>query len=79
VSTPTDFLVQVERGHADPEELAALVSVLLARVGARATASGPAGDGTPGGPTGPDRCGTPANWHNPDRGPYFHAPHSWQR
>ena len=34
MSTPADSLVRVEKGHADPEELAAITAILLARAAA---------------------------------------------
>jgi hypothetical protein len=67
VSTPADSLVRVERGHADPEELAALTAILLARAAAGESAAGPAG---------PAR--STARWRRLERTPGFRAPHSWQ-
>jgi hypothetical protein len=66
VSTPADSLVRVERGHADPEELAALTAILLARAAAGETAA----------PAGPVR--STAGWRRLERTPGFRAPHSWQ-
>jgi hypothetical protein len=68
VSTPTDSLVRVEKGHAAPEELAALTALLLAR----AAASGSAGSEA----SGPVR--STAKWRRLERTPGFRAPHSWQ-
>ncbi|MBT2526257.1 acyl-CoA carboxylase subunit epsilon [Streptomyces sp. ISL-99] len=60
-------LLRVERGHAEPEELAALVALLLACAAARRRA----------GPV-PSRSHSPAGWRRPVRIPDFSAPHSWQ-
>lgn len=68
VSTPTDSLVRVEKGHADPEELAALTALLLARA-----AAGGAGEAAH---TAPVR--STAGWRRLERTPGFRAPHSWQ-
>ncbi|MDO0925573.1 acyl-CoA carboxylase epsilon subunit [Streptomyces sp. TG1A-8] len=57
--------IRVEKGHAEPEEVAALTAVLLARAAARPTA--PAhGGGRP-----------KAGWRRLEREPGFRAPHSW--
>jgi hypothetical protein len=66
VSTPADSLVRVEKGHAAPEELAAITAVLLAR----AAAEGDAAPELPGRST--------ARWRRLERTPGFRAPHSWQ-
>ena len=66
MSTPADTVVRVERGHADPEELAALTAILLARAAAGET-------GTPAGP-----ARSTARWRRLERTPGFRAPHSWQ-
>ena len=66
MSTPADSIVRVERGHADPEELAALTAILLARAAA--------GEGTA--PARPAR--STARWRRLERTPGFRAPHSWQ-
>ncbi len=61
----TEFVVRVERGHAEPEELAAVTAVLLARAAAR----------------GREEAGAPrtvAHWRRLERAPGFYAPHSWQ-
>ncbi|MBM9503865.1 acyl-CoA carboxylase epsilon subunit [Actinacidiphila acididurans] len=67
MSTPADSLVRVEKGHAAPEELAALTAILLARAGA-----GDAGHS----------AGLPARsvagWRRLERARGFQAPHSWQ-
>jgi acyl-CoA carboxylase epsilon subunit-like protein len=67
VTTPADSLVRVEKGHADPEEVAALTAILLARA-----AAGPAaGHGrTP--------ARSVAGWRRLERARGFRAPHSWQ-
>ncbi len=68
MSTPADSLVRVEKGHADPEEVAALTALLLAR--AAAGGSGAAdGSGT---------VRSTASWRRLERTPGFRAPHSWQ-
>ncbi|MFD3803756.1 acyl-CoA carboxylase subunit epsilon [Streptomyces sp. NPDC058611] len=62
----TDTLLRVEKGHAAPEELAAITAILMARAAA-----------TP--ETAPAR--TPrsqAGWRRLERTPGFRAPHSWQ-
>ncbi|NJQ02998.1 acyl-CoA carboxylase epsilon subunit [Streptomyces zingiberis] len=64
-----DFL-RVEKGHAGPEELAALTAVLLARATAPERH-----ERRPGGSR-PHR--TAPRWHRPERVPAFRAPHSWQ-
>jgi acyl-CoA carboxylase epsilon subunit-like protein len=67
VSTPADSLVRVERGHADPEELAALTAILLARAAAGEV---DAAEARPARST--------AAWRRLERTPGFRAPHSWQ-
>jgi hypothetical protein len=62
-------LVRVERGHAAPEELAALATVLLARA-----ASGGGHHAAQ-----PRRHRSAARWRRLERTPGFRAPHSWQR
>ena len=59
--------IRVEKGHAGPEEVAAITAILLAR-SAAATAQAP----TP--RRGRDRAG----WRRLERTPGFRAPHSWQ-
>ncbi|MFF7156462.1 acyl-CoA carboxylase epsilon subunit [Streptomyces sp. NPDC008139] len=68
LSTPADSLVRVEKGHAAPEELAALTAILLARAAA--------GD-APEAADSPKRRST-AGWRRLERTPGFRAPHSWQ-
>jgi hypothetical protein len=80
VSTPSDIadtaataaatLVRVEKGHADPEELAAVTAVLLARAAATA------GHHRAAGAVRPSRSA--ARWRRLERRPAFRAPHSWQ-
>ncbi|GGU43664.1 acyl-CoA carboxylase subunit epsilon [Streptomyces lavendofoliae] len=59
-------LLRVEKGQADPEELAAITAVLLARAAARPAAT-PA-----------RRTRSTAGWRRLERRPGFSAPHSWQ-
>ncbi|WP_327288539.1 acyl-CoA carboxylase subunit epsilon [Streptomyces sp. NBC_01198] len=66
MSTPTDSLVRVEKGHAAPEELAAITAILLARAAA-------GGDSAPESP-----IRSTAKWRRLERTPGFRAPHSWQ-
>jgi Acyl-CoA carboxylase epsilon subunit len=70
VSTPADSataLVRVEKGHAEPEELAAITAILLAR--AKAAGAAPAGHR-------PAR--STAGWRRLERQTGFNAPHSWR-
>jgi hypothetical protein len=64
----SENFLRVEKGHAAPEELAALTAVLLARA---AATTGHHHTGTPR----PHR--TTVRWHRQHR-PGFRAPHSWQ-
>jgi hypothetical protein len=66
VSTPADSLVRVEKGHAAPEELAAITAILLARAAA----------GSDSAPEHPVR--STAGWRRLERTPGFRPPHSWQ-
>ncbi|MER7623863.1 MULTISPECIES: acyl-CoA carboxylase epsilon subunit [unclassified Streptomyces] len=67
MTTPaTASLLRVEKGHADPEELAALTAVLLARASAQ-----PAGDTAPYGRS-------TAGWRRLERQSGFRPSHSWQ-
>ncbi|MEU9981188.1 acyl-CoA carboxylase subunit epsilon [Streptomyces sp. NPDC050856] len=59
-------LLRVEKGHAEPEELAAITAILLARANAR-PADAPA-----------RRSGSTAGWRRLERTPGFRAAHSWQ-
>ncbi|ARX86700.1 MULTISPECIES: acyl-CoA carboxylase subunit epsilon [Streptomyces] len=63
MSTPD---IRVEKGHAEPEEVAALTAILIARAAAQPTAA-PAHRGR-------DKAG----WRRLERTPGFRAPHSWQ-
>ncbi|MEV4191578.1 acyl-CoA carboxylase subunit epsilon [Streptomyces toxytricini] len=66
MSMTADTLLRVEKGNAEPEELAAITAILLARA-----ASVPAQDG-------PRRLRSQAGWRRLERTPGFRAPHSWQ-
>ncbi|MET8949836.1 MULTISPECIES: acyl-CoA carboxylase subunit epsilon [unclassified Streptomyces] len=57
--------IRVEKGHAEPEEVAAITAVLLARAAARPAVS----------PV--HRRRAKAGWRRLDREPGFRAPHSW--
>ncbi|MEV0961411.1 MULTISPECIES: acyl-CoA carboxylase subunit epsilon [unclassified Streptomyces] len=64
--TPAESLLRVEKGHADPEELAAITAVLLARAASQPqTAPAHRGRST-------------AGWRRLERQSGFRAPHSWQ-
>ncbi len=57
--------IRVEKGHAEPEEVAAITAVLLARAAAQS-------------PTTSDHSGrAKAGWRRLEREPGFRAPHSW--
>lgn len=58
--------IRVEKGHAGPEEVAAVTALLLARA-ASAPADVPAGPGQ-----------VRAGWRRLEREPGFRAPHSWR-
>ncbi|MEE1797876.1 acyl-CoA carboxylase subunit epsilon [Streptomyces sp. NPDC101062] len=60
-----ESLLRVEKGHADPEELAAITAILMARAAARPEAPAHRGRST-------------AGWRRLERTPGFRAPHSWQ-
>jgi hypothetical protein len=62
MSTPD---IRVEKGHAEPEEVAAITAILLARAAA-APSSIPAHRGRP-----------KAGWRRLEREGGFRAPHSW--
>ncbi|MEV6161728.1 acyl-CoA carboxylase subunit epsilon [Streptomyces sp. NPDC052052] len=66
MSTATDSVLRVEKGLADPEELAAITAVLLARAA------------TPPAATPAHRRRSIAGWRRLERTPGFRAPHSWQ-
>ncbi|GGU98910.1 acyl-CoA carboxylase subunit epsilon [Streptomyces spectabilis] len=59
--------IRVEKGHAEPEEVAALTAILLARAAAQPAA-------VPSVLHGRDKAG----WRRLERTPGFRAPHSWQ-
>ncbi|MGW1029685.1 acyl-CoA carboxylase subunit epsilon [Streptomyces sp. NPDC002577] len=61
---PSNFL-RVEKGHAEPEELAAITAILMARAAARSDASSV------------HRGRSKAGWRRLEREPGFRAPHSW--
>ena len=65
LSTSAVSLVRVEKGHADPEELAAITAILLARAAAGETGA-------------PAPVRSTAGWRRLERTPGFRAPHSWQ-
>ncbi|MGW3122547.1 acyl-CoA carboxylase subunit epsilon [Streptomyces sp. NPDC001107] len=58
--------IRVEKGHAEPEEVAAITAVLLARA-----AAAPSDD------TQPHRGRAKAGWRRLEREGGFRAPHSW--
>ncbi|MFJ1869673.1 acyl-CoA carboxylase subunit epsilon [Streptomyces sp. NPDC088097] len=57
-------MLKVEKGHAEPEELAAITAILLARAAAtpEAVATAP----------------STAGWRRLERSRGFQAPHSWR-
>ncbi|MFJ5264488.1 acyl-CoA carboxylase subunit epsilon [Streptomyces sp. NPDC088387] len=59
--------IRVEKGHAEPEEVAALTAILLARAAAHTSTEAPA-----------DHTGRRAVWRRLEREPGFRAPHSWR-
>jgi hypothetical protein len=59
--------IRVEKGHAEPEEVAALTALLLARAAARPTEITPPHGGR-----------VRAGWRRLEREPGFRAPHSWR-
>ncbi|MFD3972072.1 acyl-CoA carboxylase subunit epsilon [Streptomyces cyaneofuscatus] len=63
--TAAESVLRVEKGHADPEELAAITAVLMARAAAQPSAPAHRGRDT-------------AGWRRLERTPGFRAPHSWQ-
>ncbi|KAB2592084.1 MULTISPECIES: acyl-CoA carboxylase subunit epsilon [Streptomyces] len=63
--TSAESVLRVEKGHADPEELAAITAVLMARAAAQPSAPAHRGRDT-------------AGWRRLERTPGFRAPHSWQ-
>ncbi|MFD8985901.1 acyl-CoA carboxylase subunit epsilon [Streptomyces sp. NBC_00809] len=65
MSIATDTLLKVEKGNAEPEELAAITAILLARAAA-----------TPEEAVTTRR--SQAGWRRLERSRGFQAPHSWQ-
>ncbi|MEU6771968.1 acyl-CoA carboxylase subunit epsilon [Streptomyces sp. NPDC046759] len=63
MSTPD---IRVEKGHAEPEEVAAITAVLMARAAARTEPAAPARRGR-----------AKAGWRRLEREGGFRAPHSW--
>lgn len=61
----TDTLLRVEKGNAEPEELAAITAILLARAAAPEDTTAVTGR-------------SQAGWRRLERTPGFRAPHSWQ-
>ncbi|MFJ1812121.1 MULTISPECIES: acyl-CoA carboxylase subunit epsilon [unclassified Streptomyces] len=57
--------IRVEKGHAEPEEVAAITAVLLARAAAQSS------------PTETRRGRPKAGWRRLEREGGFRAPHSW--
>ncbi|KMS75530.1 hypothetical protein ACM01_09105 [Streptomyces viridochromogenes] len=64
MSTPD---IRVEKGHAEPEEVAAITAILLARAAAQPSDPAPAHRGR-----------AKAGWRRLEREPGFRAPHSWR-
>ncbi|MFE6286799.1 acyl-CoA carboxylase subunit epsilon [Streptomyces sp. NPDC057877] len=60
--------IRVEKGHAEPEEVAAITAILLARAAAHSATPAPHAHG------GRVRAG----WRRLEREPGFRAPHSWR-
>ncbi|GAA2512591.1 acyl-CoA carboxylase subunit epsilon [Streptomyces sp. NPDC002092] len=56
--------IRVEKGHAEPEEVAAITAVLLARAAAAPSEAQP-------------HTRPKAGWRRLEREPGFRAPHSW--
>ncbi|MFE3852735.1 acyl-CoA carboxylase subunit epsilon [Streptomyces griseorubiginosus] len=66
MSAPCEKLLRLEKGRAEPEELAAITVVLMARAATRTAAASA-------------RCArSQAAWCRLERTPGFDAPHSWQ-
>ncbi|MDP9684272.1 hypothetical protein J2S47_004774 [Streptomyces griseoviridis] len=59
--------IRVEKGHAGPEEVAAITAVLMARAAAHPAESAPSRGGS-----------VRAHWRRLEREPGFRAPHSWR-
>ncbi|MEV6314579.1 acyl-CoA carboxylase epsilon subunit [Streptomyces sp. NPDC051776] len=66
----SENFLRVEKGHAEPEELAALTAVLLARA---------VGGGHHRGVVAARNHRSTARWRRLERQSGFRAPHSWQR
>ncbi|MFF8034242.1 MULTISPECIES: acyl-CoA carboxylase epsilon subunit [unclassified Streptomyces] len=64
MSTPD---IRVEKGHAGPEEVAAITALLLARAAAQPSGDAPAHRGR-----------ARAGWRRLEREGGFRAPHSWR-
>ena len=65
MSTAAESVLRVEKGLADPEELAAITAILLARAAATPDET-------------PVRVPGQAGWRRLERTPGFRAPHSCQ-
>ncbi|MES4892563.1 acyl-CoA carboxylase subunit epsilon [Streptomyces sp. NPDC096012] len=63
MSTPD---IRVEKGHAEPEEVAAITAVLMARAAVQPASTTPAHRGR-----------AKAGWRRLEREGGFRAPHSW--
>ncbi|MGV9556184.1 acyl-CoA carboxylase subunit epsilon [Streptomyces sp. NPDC003401] len=59
--------IRVEKGHAEPEEVAALTAILLARAASRSAE-----------PAGVHHGRLRAGWRRLEREGGFRAPHSWR-
>ncbi|GAB2875281.1 acyl-CoA carboxylase epsilon subunit [Streptomyces deserti] len=59
--------IRVEKGHAEPEEVAAITAILLARAAAQPSTTTPT-----------HRRRVKAGWRRLEREPGFRAPHSWR-
>ncbi|MGW0840063.1 acyl-CoA carboxylase subunit epsilon [Streptomyces sp. NPDC002787] len=59
--------IRVEKGHAEPEEVAAITALILARAAAQ-----------PAEPAQVHRGRLRAGWRRLEREPGFRAPHSWR-
>ncbi|MEU6891348.1 acyl-CoA carboxylase epsilon subunit [Streptomyces sp. NPDC046557] len=66
MSVTADTLLKVEKGNAEPEELAAITAILLARAAAAPVA------------TPVHTIGTQARWRRLERSPGFRSAHSWR-
>ncbi|MGA4966339.1 acyl-CoA carboxylase subunit epsilon [Streptomyces pseudogriseolus] len=59
--------IRVEKGHAEPEEVAAIAAILMARAASVPAAAEPT-----------HRRRPRAGWRRLEREPGFRAPHSWR-